>query len=161
MSICRLYLCDQVGGLTYDGGKGTLRLTDQTVLWLLGPWGPSEKAMSSTHWRDFHSYWTGHNIWDAFGTNSLIKRTVWERNSDGKKRTKVASRLWSLREQEKETEILRKKPKLIWPFPVNSNFQSDSLRLLHHIHDNIPPLSWSFSFCSVAESFRLHGTLHL
>lgn len=81
------YFCVQVYGgiLTYDAGKGTSRLTGQTVLWLLGPRGPSEKAMAPTRWHDFHSYWSAHNIWATFGTNSLIKRTVWESERDRRK----------------------------------------------------------------------------
>lgn len=115
---------------TYDARKGTLRLTGQTVLWLLGPWGTSEKAMSPTCWRDFHSYWTSHNIWDTFGTNSLIKRTVRERGRVRETERKGRRGLlcvWLQWEQERGTRILRKKKKLIWPFPVNANFQMDSI----------------------------------
>lgn len=149
MCVCADYFCDQVGDggiLTYDARKGTLRLTGQTVLWLLGPWGTSEKAMSPTCWRDFHSYWTSHNIWDTFGTNSLIKRTVRERGRVRETERKGRRGLlcvWLQWEQERGTRILRKKKKLIWPFPVNANFQMDSIMPLNYIHDNIPSLSCS------------------
>lgn len=84
------YFCDQVYGgiLTYDTGKRTLRLTGQTVLWLLGPWGPSEKAMFPRRWHDYHSYWTTHNIWDTSGANSLIKRTVWEKETQKERKAR-------------------------------------------------------------------------
>lgn len=108
------YFCDQVWGggiLTYDAVKGTLRLTGQTVLWLLGPWGPLGKATSPSRWCDFHSYWTSVNIWDTFGTNSLIKITVWERQKERQGRRGFLC-VWT---DERGTEIFRGKKKLMWP----------------------------------------------
>lgn len=119
--ICRVYFYDQVGGgriLTYDAGKETLRLTGQTVLWLLGPLGSFRKGHVSTCWRDFHSYWTSHNIWDTSGTNSLMKR---ERQRERERSSKSwLLTIWSHFEQKKEEQILRPKIETYLTFSTQS-----------------------------------------
>lgn len=125
------------GILTCDAETGKLRLTGQTVLWLLSPRGPPEKAMSPTCWCDFHSYWIGHNIWDTIGRKSLIKRTVWEGAGAIKERIRrlnirvCASKTRKCRDLEKEE-------KQKWPFPVSVTKTTEGVVPKINCHEGIP-----------------------
>lgn len=119
--VCRPLLWSGTSGgiLTSDTGKGAQRLTGRTVLWRLGPRGPSEKATSSTGWHNFHSYWTSQNIWVTVGSNYLINR-VWN------KRKKLAALLDAQTTIERHTDVEEKR-KQAFPFPVNANFYKGKL----------------------------------
>lgn len=125
-----------------------------------GSLGSLEKAMSPTLWRDFHSYWTSHNILATYGTNSLIKRTVSERKRERARGGRLLG-VWSHCEQEKGTGSWERRKKPIWPFPVNTNYQTDSIRLLHHIHNNMLLLSCSFKSIYISSAISTQWQIYL
>lgn len=90
---------------------------------------------------------------------TLLGPILWLKKQFERERQKETAEdgIWCviiLRTKERNTE----KQRLIWPFPVKGNFQSDSLRLLHCIHDNIPPLSWSSTSIHISSmQFLLSG----